>query len=174
MENKIFCVNQNMFINYTFFYKIRTVIIQATCKYVKLHIALNNYNENNEENNEGNLLLSCIVDILEDNHILNRFIDYCNKVFFVNLLSKFGIYGLFALCNKSENNGYYKNGYYSIGNSYDICELLKLIKPYLIVDNKDFNSEDFNSEDIYLYDSIINLENIFQESLEKKHIVTIS
>ena len=168
MENKLFCVNQNMFINYTFFYRIRTVIIQATCKYIKSYLASYDSNENKEETIERSLFLSCNDDILSDNHILNRFIDYCNKVFFVNLLSKFGVYGLFALCNKSENNGCYKNGYYSIGNSYDICDLLKVIKPYLLSHEKDINLEDN-----YLYESIINIENIFQESLEKKHIVTI-
>lgn len=169
MENKIFCDKENMLFNYTFFYRIRTVVIQATCKYVKLHLASYDSIENNEDTTERKLFLSCIDDILSDNHILNRFIDYCNKVFFVNLLCKFGIYGLFALCNKSEENGYYKNGYYSVGNSYDVCNLLKLIKPYLIYDKTDLNSEDN-----YLYESIISLEKIFQESVEKKHIVTIS
>lgn len=167
MENQIYCENESMFCNRTYFCRIRTVIIEATCKYIKTHLVSFD-DENKEDMTERKLLLSCFDEISEDSRTLDRFTYYCQKIFFVNLLSKFGIYGIFALCNKSDDNGYYKNGYFSIGNSYDICELFKAIKPFFNVDNVNLNSEDN-----FLYDSVISLEKIFQEGLDKKHIVTI-
>ena len=73
-----------------------------------------------------------------------------------NTLIYFNIGGLYTLCNKSDCEGYY-----SVGNSYDILHLITLIKPFI---NKDYDC---------LYENIDIIEKIFQESIKKNKIVII-
>jgi hypothetical protein len=81
-----------------------------------------------------------------------------------DLLIYFGVGGVYALCNKMDCEGYY-----SVGNSYDILELFKLIKPFII--NKTDNLETHGNE---IYNCIIQVEKVFQESVDKKEIVIIT
>jgi hypothetical protein len=52
-----------------------------------------------------------------------------------------------------------------VGNSYDICQLFKLIKNFYIVDKEVF--QDINK-------TINQIKKIFQESVRKRKIITIS
>ena len=79
---------------------------------------------------------------------------------FIDTLVFFNISGLYAFCNKSDCEGYY-----SVGNSYDICQLFKLIKNFYIVDKEVF--QDINK-------TINKIKKIFQESVRKRKIITIS
>jgi hypothetical protein len=71
----------------------------------------------------------------------------------------FGIYGIHLLCKQSDNSGVY-----SVGESYDILELLKNIKPYFDKTSEIYQTvytikSDFSSPiyDIF-YDSITSME----------------
>ena len=90
--------------------------------------------------------------------ILNNdiFLEYCKQLLFIDTLVFFNISGLYAFCNKSDCEGYY-----SVGNSYDICQLFKLINNFYI--DKEYTK--YTSK---------RLKKIFQESVRKRKIVTIS
>ena len=62
-------------------------------------------------------------------------------------------YGLYVLCNKHQNEAY------SVGNSLDIYELIQIIKPYLMKYPE--------------YESIIEIEKLFLESIDKKQKIYI-
>jgi len=105
-----------------------------------------------------------IFGIMRDhNHILECFLSRATELYFVDLLIEFGVGGIYALCNKSDCEGFY-----SVGNSYDIHELLTTIKPFLLKD-----TENLESYDNRLYDRSDELIDMFQESFEKKKIILI-
>jgi hypothetical protein len=62
---------------------------------------------------------------LEIDNIINKLIIDCHKLEFIDALNYFDIGGVFALCNKNDFQGYY-----TPGNSLDICSLLDKIKPF--------------------------------------------
>jgi hypothetical protein len=92
------------------------------------------------------------------NNDVNVFVSACNKLNSIDSLIYFDINGLYALCNKSDCEGYY-----SPGNSSDICQLLDLIKPFVKVNDE------------YVYERIYEgyLYRLFTESATKRLIVTI-
>ena len=62
------------------------------------------------------------IEYIEDEHyitILKNQDNHRSTDLIINALIHFNVGGLFALCFKNDNQGYY-----SIGNSFDICELL--------------------------------------------------
>ena len=63
----------------------------------------------------------------------------------------FGIYGLYSLCKQGDCEGAY-----SVGESHDILELLRVIKPY-------FDKE--TEDDKYMYDSIYNNKTEFSSAI---------
>ena len=99
----------------------------------------------------------------EHNHILDCFINKIWENYFIDLLIEFGVGGIYALCNKSDCEGFY-----SVGNAYDIHELLNTIRPFLLK-----NTKDLESSDNWLYDVADELIELFQESIEKKKIIMI-
>jgi len=167
------CIEQHYSCGYGYWNLLRTEVIRATNEYLKVHISLNPA----EEDTNDKIHQKEILEFLDT--ILNTNASYSNNVFGVpiqtkatpvdvlinicdlqklDLLIYFGIGGLFAFCNKSDCEGYY-----SVGNSYDICELFSLIKPFVIK----------NNEYDYL-GSLIQVEKIFIESVRENHIVVIS
>lgn len=96
--------------------------------------------------------------------IFNAFSEHLGDLCFINILIQFGVGGIYTLCNKSDCEGFY-----SVGNSYDICELLNIIKPFTIK-----NKDNLDDEENYIYRCTDKLLELFQESLDKKLIVYIS
>jgi hypothetical protein len=97
--------------------------------------------------------------IKSHNNDVGVFIRACDKFYSsIDSLIYFNINGLYALCNKSDCEGYY-----SPGNSSDICQLLDLIKPFIKVNDE------------YIYERIYegDLYRLFTESATKRLIVTI-
>lgn len=98
----------------------------------------------------------------------------CNTNFdWLDALTYFEINGLHTLCNKRDCEGYY-----SPGNSIDICHLLDLIKPFVKVNDEYIYGRIY--EDNYKLDSqspnsftIYNLYGLFTESATKRLIITI-
>ena len=100
---------------------------------------------------------STICASFDEDDYYASFIDNLHDSKFVNLLIQFGVSGTHVVCNKSENRGFY-----SVGNSYDICELNKKIKP--IISNKDTAQFSFVNKFI----------DVFQESVNKNILVVMS
>lgn len=137
-----------------------TTHIQSAAKNLQKHIdeIREDANSKKQKSSEG------IFGIMrEHNHILDCFINKIWENYFIDLLIEFGVGGIYALCNKSDCEGFY-----SVGNAYDIHELLITIRPFLLKD-----TEDLDSENNWLYDSSDELIELFQESIEKKKIIMI-
>jgi len=155
----IYCDEKEYSSSYGSWNKFRLATINATIKYIKSYITLTELSEYDQV--YANKLLEFIDKIeSEPNLDINIFIDYCKESPFIDTLVFFNISGLYAFCNKSDCEGYY-----SVGNSYDICQLFKLIKNFYIVDKEVF--QDINK-------TINKIKKIFQESVRKRKIITIS
>jgi len=169
----LYCSEKSFCCSYSGWNSFRNEVIIATYDYLKNHFSLNPLDDDKESNEK--VYRKEISDFFE--LILNVKKNYINNVFdfsitspidelikygdlkSVDLLIYYGIGGLYSFCNKSDCEGYY-----SVGNSYDICELFNLIKPFLIK----------NKENNELYNNVIKeIEEIFKESVEKKLVVTI-
>jgi hypothetical protein len=98
----------------------------------------------------------------EDVPLISLFLGNCT-LDIIDILIFFGLGGLYSFCNKSDCEGYY-----SVGNAYDICEFLKLIKPFLIKNKKNMHSPDNN-----FYKFVTEIEKVFKESVETKNLVVI-
>jgi hypothetical protein len=155
----IYCDKKEYSCSYGSWDKFRMATINATFKYIKSYISLTEITEYDQI--YANKLLEFIDKIeSEANLDINIFLNYCKESPFIDTLVFFNISGLYAFCNKSDCEGYY-----SVGNSYDICQLFKLIKNFYIVDKECFKN---------IHKTINNIKKIFQESIRKRKIITIS
>ena len=79
----------------------------------------------------------------------------------------FDLGGLYSLCNKNDYEGYY-----SIGNSYDICELFLKIKPFININGneKDDIEEDdeYSDEKIFCRRSFVK-DKVITDATEKRN-----
>ena len=177
----ITCVNKSFHSSYGYWSRFRTDIIIATFEYLKDYFSLNEYSKDEFPNEE--IYRQEIIEFMEKvlntkaNYVntgikfpistiatpVDIFIQFC-ELANINLLIHYGVGGLYSFCNKSDCDGFY-----SVGNSYDICELLKSIKPFLIK-----NKDDLQSQENKFYNSIDVVIEIFKESVEKNHIIIIS
>ncbi len=112
--------------------------------------------------------------------ILSKFIRLSSENYdIVDALIYFGVGGLFALCHKNNCEGFY-----SPGNSYDICKLFDNIKNTINTEEKEEKEEkeqDTNNYTYFVYDSIYNedampyncLYTLFKTSYESGKNVSI-
>lgn len=145
-----YCVKKTFKMSYSSWGELRSNIIKATLHYIqdKFDKDKQCYNDvkQGEENYIGegseyycymNYLYELKKIVLEqkpvknefgmtlDNTLIN-FVRMCNDVNIMNALNYFEIGGLFVLCNQSDCEGYY-----TPGNSLDICSLLDRIEPFI-------------------------------------------
>lgn len=103
---------------------IRRAIIYATYLYVRDY---NEINEPNEQVYRHDLLTmfdSCILGNAAHENAVNTVVKECHCTDnIIDSLNYFGLVGLYALCYKSDCDGFY-----SPGNSLDICILLDKLK----------------------------------------------
>jgi hypothetical protein len=171
----LYCGDKTFGCSYGSWHNIRIELIKATFEYLEVHFAVTEYEEGTHEHGSmialkqyiekiqnGSIVKESIFSRKESN-LLELFTTYSSLLEFVDLLIQFGVGGIYSLCNKSDCEGFY-----SVGNSYDICELLKLVKPFLLK-----NKEDLDAEENCLYNGIDNVTNIFKESVEHNEIVRI-
>ena len=104
-------------------------------------------------------------EISVDEFISNAFLE---REVWGDIFIEYDIYGIYALCHKSDNEGYY-----SPGNALDICKLLELIK--------DINEDYFKQEGIYdlLYGEdndkcYPSINKFFEESWKTNNRITIA
>ena len=180
------CDTKNFSCSYSSWHNIRAELIEATFAYLEDLIA-NQTKGIDEERFEYSVighLKQYITEIREQSAsfendkppinpfallyskrtIFNAFSEHLGDLCFINILIQFGVGGIYTLCNKSDCDGFY-----SVGNSYDICELLNVIKPFTIK-----NKDNLDDEENYIYRCTDKLLDLFQESLDKKLIVYIS
>ena len=105
-------------------------------------------------------------NIFGTNNTINNFINLCINLSTIDALIYFDIGGLYSLCNKSDCEGYY-----SVGNSIDICQLFDLIEPFIEKINANWHGAIYEAEkrpmDNRLYD-------LFKESAIKNKKITIA
>ena len=102
---------------------------------------------------------------LNIDNTINTFINLCKNLSFVDALIYFDIGGLYSLCNKSDCEGYY-----SVGNSVDICQLFDLIEPFIEKNSKDTYSAIYKQEDRMFGNRVYDL---FKESATQNKRITI-
>jgi hypothetical protein len=176
----LYCKNKSFFTSYPGWNEIRVTVIKITLKFIQKKFA-DDINKHNLANHDYNIDLECSDDTIDDNiddnfdnstywyymntinelalqindsicfnNIINIFTSLCNNLNLLNAFNYFNIGGLIALCNQSDSDGYY-----TPGNSLDICILFDNIKDTML-------------QNIFTYDSIYtnknNLYDLFQES----------
>jgi hypothetical protein len=170
MSIDIGCVEECYSCSYSYWNTIRTDVIMATFDYLIVHLSLKDLDE---ESLTETIYRKEMLDFIEyfikfkkkydtiDIYEVNLFLTLCdsNKL---KYLIFYGVSGLYSFCNKNSEC----DSYYTVGNSYDVCELFILIKPFLIK-----NRENIESSENDTFNSIIKIEKIFKESVEKNKIV---
>jgi hypothetical protein len=171
MGVSITCDEESFSCSYSTWNTIRTNIIEKTLDYLNNHFSLNECEDSNELIDRKNIIIFFENILSKNDEKQNKIIfninvmcnlqpidSFIQNINFniINALIYFNIGGLYSLCYKSDCEGYY-----SVGNSYDILNLITLIKPCI------------NKEDNYLYHNIVDIEKIFQESIKKNKIVII-
>ncbi len=160
------CIEKDFGCSYNYWHILRNSVIKATFDYIFINL---HPNENKTDNikftyaSDLKKIIDKIENLSKDRNYLDCFVKICHNIPNINCLIYFGLEGLAAFCNKGDNEGFY-----SVADSYSICELFKTIKPFLIK-----NMEQIESNDNHLYHSIEKLEKLFQESFEKKTNVAI-
>ena len=160
--------------SYSTWNNIRIELIEATFKYIEQYFDSGKIQEGTNEYVSLNQLKQYIETIQNEkimkqtfigkqSNLLDLFYSYSKNLDFIDLLIQFGVSGIYAFCVKSDCEGFY-----SVGNSYDICELLSVIKPFLLK-----NKDNLDSEENWLYMWIDELTDVFKSSIENKVIVTI-
>lgn len=137
-----YCCEKYSHMSYSTWNNMRTTAIMATKKYLKKQVDTENMLLDKDKIHHSPLL-SYFIEMEEKS--LDNFINITNNLDFVDDLIYFDVGGLFALCNKSDCDGFY-----SPGNSLDICKLFELIEPY--VKEIDENIHDM----IYIYNNHMN------------------
>ena len=162
----LYCSETNFGCSYSYWHNIRNSVIKAAFTYISIEINTEKIYKDNTELIYSNNLKNIVSELerqTKDENYLGYFVKICHNIPNIDCLIYFGLQGLSSFCNKSDCEGFY-----SVGDSYNICELFNTIKPYLIK-----NMEVIESDDNHIYHSIEKLEKVFQESFEKKVNVTI-
>jgi hypothetical protein len=150
----IFCDTSEYSCSYGRWNNFRMATIDATFNYIKSHAIST---ECEHEQFYVNKLREIINEIDSEPDLnIDIFLNYCNQPHFIDGLIFLNIYGVYSFCNKTDCDGYY-----SVGNSYDICQLFNLIN-------------DFYIDKEYTKHMIKRVKKIFKHSIRKRKIVTIS
>ena len=110
-----------------------------------------------EEQAEVQVRIEKLLEYVEVNNCvtIRDFIQMLSDFDFQNIFILFDLGGVYALLNKSDDDGYY-----SVGNSYDIAHTLSIIDNYVIYDEVKRN---------YMY-----IKKVFDESRDTKKRVVIT
>jgi hypothetical protein len=133
------CNDKKFSCSYGHWYEIRTEIIKATFDFIQDRFDKDNklYSDLTDDNEnwigKGSTYYSYMTDLIEiktqifeSNDLFDKFIRLSHNLHVINTLIYFDIIGLVALCNKSDCEGFY-----SSGNSFDICYLFDKIEPFV-------------------------------------------
>lgn len=170
------CNNKSFFTSYSNWHDIRIIIIQATIEYIQYkfnNITSENNNLTHEQNydydydyedDEDNLtyiyymntIMSIINEIntmvitkettlgLKIDNTISIITTLSRNLNVMNAFNYFEINGLLALCNQNDCDGYY-----TPGNSLDICNLLDKIKDFIFNNIIVYNQIYINNNKLY-------------------------
>jgi hypothetical protein len=180
----LYCNNKSFFTSYSGWNEIRVNIITITFKYIQKKFLEDNYKNNLDEYDEDIVdsssywyYMNAIKELIDELNEINNtkdslsevkidntitiFTRLCHNLNIMNAFNYFEIGGLIALCRQNDCDGYY-----TPGNSLDICILFDIIKDTVMMHN------------IFIYDFIYtsknNLYDLFQESYTTVNKVIIS
>ena len=160
----LYCDKQYFYSSYSIWNLIRTTILSATLHYLRDELKQYIKDNSNDQFQNNNIIknLNEMIDFNDEYLLVNKELSinlFLSSIVNLDDLIQFDIYGIYALCNKSDCEGFY-----SPGNSLDICILLDIIKPY--IKDSDIYTKLFLSEN--------SLYKLFEESFTKKIKITIS
>lgn len=165
----ILCKEKSYSCSYSYWHVFRTSIIHATVQYIQEKIlcskdgSIDNTAADEEDdeiidNFHKDNLLYFVQNWRKDIHYdLNHFVNLCREEQIpISAFIHFGIVGVYTLSWKSDCSCLY-----SVGNAVDICDLLDKIRPVY---------EKLFQEDV---DIFMQIEEIFRESMELHHAVSV-
>jgi hypothetical protein len=167
--------------------QLRITVIQATFDYIqdKFQKDFEVYNSIDDEEDEHyigdgslyhcykkdmikiieSLKTSCETNVFGLDNSVSNFIVITRNLGYIDALIYFDIGGLYSLCNKGDCDGFY-----SVGNSIDVCQLFDLIEPFIKKINENWHFAIYKIEgtpmDNRLYD-------LFKESVTKNKKISI-
>lgn len=165
--------------SYSGWNRLRYFIIISTLKYLEDFIIknANNEDDNNDQRKVDDVkyFLKKIDEVRyyhntnnsDEDKLLHVFISVIkSNIYCLDTLISLHVAGLFSLCYKSDCEGFY-----SPGNSLDICNLLDTIKPFVRdIDNHTYNN--IYTKDERVYDNI--LYEVFEYSWKNNIVIVIT
>jgi len=179
------CNDKSFGCSYSNWSRLRNAFVRATFAYLEDLFARETYDEETREFDGKIRLLECIQivrdravsisgsihtdvlgyslgELLHDECYLESLLTTLRRDKWLGeQLILFGVGGIVALCNKYDEAYSVSNGFFSVGNSTDICELFQKVSPF-IQENK--CSEEVDLQDLF---------DVFEESVEKKRVVFV-
>jgi hypothetical protein len=158
MGIEIICNEESYSCGYTSWSVFREEIANASIRYLK-HIYDEMLRRTSEATPEQLAEQTCIKKILEyvDTNNCGTFADFIqllNDIEIQNAFVYFELGGVYALLNKSDDDGYY-----TVGNSLDIVDTMEVIEPHIIYDDVKTR-----------YNRI---KKVFEESVFTRKVVTV-
>ena len=186
------CVDNSFGCSYGGWHTIRETIIKASLEYIiekfkKDEELYTDITDEEDENyiNEGssyyfhkkiitNIISQISLPSVNTNispynsNILLQFLNLASQLSTIDSLIYFNIGGLYALCNKSDCEGFY-----SVGNAHDIVLLFDTIEPFFKQNYEKYNNHCY--ECVYITEGRFSdrLYDVFKESTEKNQKITI-
>ena len=154
----IFCCEQSYSCSYTNWSLFRNEVIYAAIAYIwQLPSEYIKDNIDSYENVLEDFLSHFSTNPPEHVDLSKKHFSLWVNPYVLDMLISLGLNGLCSFCYKNDCGGFY-----SVGNSYDICALFDKIKPFM------------TPEEDYLYvEKLEGIRKVFQESFQINSIVTI-
>jgi hypothetical protein len=189
------CGKNSFGCSYSSWNELRSIVIEATLKYLK-RIVNKEYSENdidyryhdtirnllNEIKNQNKTLYTTTTSNQEQEQEkeqeysffsekkLQTFISIVgSEMSYIDALISFDVGGLFTFCYKSDCEGFY-----SSGNSMDICRLFNTIELFVKELDAETHSAIYNKQNGTFSDGYEGLYKVFENSWKNDLIVTIS
>ena len=154
----ILCNGESYSCGYTAWSVFREEIANASIRYLRslYDQMLRRAEQPNTEQLAEQTCLEKIFEYIDTNNCgtLEDFFRFFKDIEFQNAFIYFELGGVYALLNKSDDDGYY-----TVGNSLDIVDTMELIEPHIIYDDVKTR-----------YNSI---KKVFEESILTRRVVSI-
>lgn len=159
----IICCDKSFCASYSTWNDIRIIIIINTFDYIEneLNMKIEENKDYIESEDYYKIIILELKNLFNKKKTIQNFINLCNNYEYMNSLNYYDLGGLYSLCNQSDCEGFY-----TPGNSLDICILLDKIKLHIkkediyeriYIDNNDIK-ESLNDKlyDIFEYSYKLN------------------
>jgi hypothetical protein len=178
------CDEKGLSCTYSKWNSIRKKILKVSLEYlkhkfeedIKLHGTkladdVNYIGEYSQYNYNKQSILNIIKNMDKDyskdlgiDRTIDLFVSLTNKIKHTDALIYFEMGGLVSICNKSDCEGFY-----SPGNSLDICHLLNLLKPLLLAKNESEHNDELHID----YTTFVRMVELFEYSYKNLKNVII-